>query len=173
MINYIKLSKRQTEFLAMTGLSIEEFNALLPGFNKAASESKVTLEGKPRKRKTVIYKNSPISSEADQLLFILIYMKQYMSQTALGLLFGISQPKANMLIHYFTPILSSLFNKTGDIPCRDMKDIKFFDNNEEGSVYCHDGTERQVVRPKNKIRQKENYSGKKNSYSQKLCDREC
>ena len=51
MINYIKLSKRQTEFLAMTGLSIEEFNALLPGFNKAASESKVTLEGKPRKRK--------------------------------------------------------------------------------------------------------------------------
>ena len=100
-------------------------------------------------------------------------MKQYMSQTALGLLFGISQPKANMLIHYFTPILSSLFDKTGDIPCRDMKDIKFSDNNEEGSVYCHDGTERQVVRPKNKIRQKENYSGKKNSYSQKLCDREC
>jgi len=172
MINYIKLSKRQAEFLAMTGLSIEEFNALLPAFNKAASESKVTLEGKPRKRKTVIYKNSPISSEADQLLFILIYMKQYMSQTALGLLFGISQPKANMLIHYFTPILSSLFNKTGEIPCRHMNDMKFLDN-EEGSVYCHDGTERQISRPRNKIRQKENYSGKKNSYSQKLCDREC
>jgi hypothetical protein len=92
------MSERQTEFLAMTGLSLEEFNALLPAFKKAASESKVTIAGKTRKRKTVIYKNSPISSEADQLLFILIYMKQYMSQTALGILFGINQPKANMLI---------------------------------------------------------------------------
>jgi hypothetical protein len=95
-------------------------------------------------------------------------MKQYMSQTALGILFGISQPKANILIHYFMPILSSALSESGDIPCRDMKDIKFLDEN---SIYCHDGTERQIVRPKNKIRQKENYSGKKNSYSKKLCDR--
>jgi hypothetical protein len=69
MIDYIQLSKKQTEFLAMTGLSVEEFNALLPVFKKAAGESKVTIEGKVRKRKTVIYKNSSISSVADQLLF--------------------------------------------------------------------------------------------------------
>ena len=162
------MSERQTEFLAMTGLSLEEFNALLPAFKKAASESKVTIAGKTRKRKTVIYKNSPISSEADQLLFILIYMKQYMSQTALGILFGINQPKANMLIHYLMPILSIAFDNLGDIPCRDMKDIKFLDE-EEDSIFCHDGTERQIARPKNRIRQKENYSGKKNSYSKKLC----
>jgi hypothetical protein len=160
MITYMKLSEKQTEFLAMTGLSVEEFNALLPTFKKVAGESKVTLEGKTRKRKTAIYKNAPIASEADQLLFILIYMKQYMTQTALGVLFGISQPKANMLIHYFIPILSSALNELGDIPCRNMKHIKYF-KEEEGSAYCHDGTERHVSRPKNSIRQKENYSGKK------------
>jgi len=144
----------------MTGMSVEEFNALLPIFKKAVDESKVTIEGKVRKRKTVIYKNSSISSSAGQLLFILIYMKQYMTQTALGILFGISQPKASMLIHYFMPILSAALTESGDVPCRDMKDIKFLDE-EENSIYCHDGTERQIVRPKNKIKQKENYSGKK------------
>jgi hypothetical protein len=95
-------------------------------------------------------------------------MKQYMSQTALGILFGINQPKANVFIHYFMPILSAALNKSGYSPCRDMKDIKLL-KEEEKSVYCHDGTERQVARPKNSIMQKENYSGKKKTHTVKNC----
>lgn len=166
MINYTELSGKHTEFLAMTGLSVEEFDALLPSFKKAVSERKVTIEGKIRERKPVIYKNSPLSSEADQLLFILTYMKQYMTQTAIGALFGITQPKANALIHYLTPALSDALRESGASPCRDMGDLNYendFLNDEESCVYCHDATERQINRPKGKEKQKKNYSGKKRS----------
>ena len=164
MTSYMTLSEKHTEFLAMTGLSLEEFDALLPAFKKAMSEIKVTIEGKNRERKSVIYKNSPLSSAEDRLLFILIYIKQYMTQTALGALFGIPQSKANTFIHYLTPVLRAAFRESGASPCRNMEDIhcvnEFFDD-EEASFYCHDATERQINRPKGKERQKENYSGKK------------
>jgi hypothetical protein len=74
----------------MTGLSVDEFNVLLVHFKKSESESKFTIAGKEREKKYSVYKNSPIKCSADRLLFILIYMKQYMTQTAIGQLFGIS-----------------------------------------------------------------------------------
>lgn len=164
MINYMKLSEKPSDFLAMTGLYLEEFDALLPAFKKAMSETKVTIEGKARERKSVIYANSPLPSEEDRLLFVLINMKQYMTQTAIGALFGISQPKANTLIHYLTPALSDALRELGASPSRNMEDLSYeyeFHDKEEASFYCHDATERPINRPKGKEKQKENYSGKK------------
>lgn len=157
MTNYTKLSGKPNEFIAMTGLSVDEFNSLLFYFKKAEGESKFTIAGKERRNKHTVYNNSPIKCSADRLLFILIYMKQYMTQTAIGQLFGISQPKANMFIHYLTPLLSAALNESGSAPCRNMENI----NEYKSDVYCHDGTERHINRPKNKGRQKECYSGKK------------
>lgn len=157
MTNYTELSEKPNEFIAMTGLSVDEFNSLLFYFKKAEVESKFTIAGKERKNKPAVYSNSPIKCSADRLLFILIYMKQYMTQAAIGQLFGISQPKANMFIHYLTPLLSAALHESGSSPCRDMENI-----NEFGcDVYCHDGTERHINRPKDSGRQKEHYSGKK------------
>ena len=101
MTCYTELSKKYNEFIAMTGLSVDEFDSLLFYFKKAETESKFTIAGKERERKHAVYKNSPIKCSADRLLFILIYMKQYMTQTATGQLFGISQPKANMFMPLF------------------------------------------------------------------------
>ncbi|MBF0259480.1 MAG: transposase family protein [Desulfamplus sp.] len=82
---------------------------------------------KPWKEKKVnkptLYKNSPFSSIADQLFFILIYMKQYTTQTMFGQLFGISQSKANLWIHYLMPILLSALDKMKALPSRDMQEF--------------------------------------------------
>ncbi|WP_083863618.1 transposase family protein [Desulfobacula toluolica] len=56
------------------------------------------------------------SSIAAQLLFILIYTKQYATQTMQGQLFGISLPKANSWIHYLMPILSLALDKLKATP---------------------------------------------------------
>ncbi|MCI5131484.1 MAG: transposase family protein, partial [Candidatus Electrothrix sp. EH2] len=67
-------------------------------------------------------------------------MKQYTTQIVPGKLFGISQPKANLWIHYLLPILSSALDKMEAMPCRNMQDLQ----EEESSIYSHDGTERPI-----------------------------
>ncbi len=116
MINFEKIACKPTELLSMTGYTLDEFNALLRSFEEALLESNQTLEGKERVNKPSIYKNSPFSSIADQLFFILTYMKQYATQAMHGQLFGISQPKANLWIHYLMAILSSALDKKKRCP---------------------------------------------------------
>ena len=104
MTNFLKVASKPNELLSMTGYTLDEFNALLRSFEEACLECNQTLEGKERVNKPIIYRNSPFSSIADQLFFILTYTKQYATQTMHGQLFGISQPKANLWIHYLMPI---------------------------------------------------------------------
>jgi len=163
MINFLKVASKPNELLSMTGYTLDEFNALLPSFEEALLECNQTLEGKERVNKPVIYKNSLFSSVADQLFFILAYMKQYATQTMHGQLFGISQPKTNLWIHYLMPILQAALDKMKVLPCRDMQEL----DEKEASLYAHDGTERMIQRPKDNAKQKEHYSGKKKAHTVK------
>ena len=90
-------------------------------------------------------------------------MKQYTTQTVLGKLFGISQPKANLWIHYLLPILSSALNEMKVMPCRNMEELQ----EEEASIYSHDGTERPIRRPEDNEKQKKYYSGKQKTHTVK------
>ena len=81
----------------------------------------------------------------------------------LGKLFGISQPKANLWIHYLLPILSLALSKMEVMPCRNMQDLQ----EKEASTYSHDGTERPIQRPKDNEKQKKYYSGKKKIHTVK------
>jgi len=67
MISFEETASKPNELIAMTGYTPDEFNALLPAFEKAAIENHWTLEGKERKNKLTVYKNSVFSSIADQL----------------------------------------------------------------------------------------------------------
>ena len=163
MTIYEKVVCKPNELISMTGYTIEEFNALLPAFEQAMLECDRTLEGNERVNKLTIYKNSVFSSIAEQCFFVLIYMKQYPTQTMQGQLFGISQPKANLWIHYLTPILTSALKQLKVMPSRDMENI----NCEGASIYSHDGTERPIQRPKDNEKQKEYYSGKKKTHTVK------
>jgi len=100
--SYSELSKSSRKFLAMTGYTVEEFQALLPHF-QAQFEKYVetqTLDGKPRtERRYSDYKSSPLPTIEDKLLFILIYLKQGATQEMHATLFGIYQPDANNWIH--------------------------------------------------------------------------
>ena len=88
-------------------------------------------------------------------------MKQYTTQTVPGKLFGITQPKANLWIHYLLLILSSALNEMKVMPCRNMEELQ----EEEASVYSHDGTERPIRRPKDNEKQKKYYSGKQKMHT--------
>ena len=113
MTSYKELSRYSRKFLAMTGYSVAEFEALVTPF-QAQFEAYVKsykLNGEPRsKRRYTDYKNSPLPTIEDKLLFILIYLKQGQLQEAHATLFGMHQPDANQWIHLLHRRLSPLLD---------------------------------------------------------------
>lgn len=167
-MNYDELSGKPKQFLAMTGYTVEEFENLLPHF-KIEFDGELntkTLTGKCRaKRRHSGYKNSPLPGVQDNLLFILIYLKQGMTQEALAAQFGMHQPDANRRIHFLHPILNRALAVIGELPVRN---VSFFDlGDERKKIFLHDGTERPIVRPKDREDQKLYFSGKKKQHTVK------
>jgi hypothetical protein len=168
MSQYQKYIKKPTEFLALTGYTREEFEALLPHFGKSYAEWMSThrLDGKSRgKRKYSAYQNSPLPTIEDKLFFILHYLKTNNLQQVQGAMFGMSQPKTNLWIHCLHPILNWTLADLGELPARDMEQMIF--EADEDPIYFHDGTERPIPRPSNPEQQQLYYSGKKTTRPQK------
>ena len=168
MIKYQAYKEKATEFLALTGYTHEEFEALLPPFRRRYYEwmSRHRLDGNPRgKRRYSDYKNSPLATMEDKLFFIMHYLKSNNLQTVQGALFGMSQPKANLWIQCLHPILSQTLDDLGDLPARRMEEVVF--EPDDYSLYFHDGTERPIQRPSDPHQQRHYYSGKKRRHSLK------
>jgi len=82
------------------------------------------LDGKPRTaRRFAIYKNCPLQTPEDRLLFILVYLKTNPFQAAHGRLFGLTQGKANQWIHMLLPILHAALRQLGDPPSRSLAEL--------------------------------------------------
>lgn len=169
-VNYETSSTKPREFLSLTGSTPEEFKALLPHFREALSACPYTLEGKQRQKPGTAYSNSPLPTVEDKLFFILVYFKQYPTQSYLGSSFGMTQPKANLWIHYLSPVLQNALSTAALSPAREADELA----DEPGSLFSHDGTERPIQRPT--TGQKAYYSGKKKTHTVKnnvLANEDC
>jgi hypothetical protein len=121
MPNYEEVIQRAGSIRAMTGLTQQEFTALLPHFEHAflASMADRTIDGQPRmSRRYSTYETSPLPTMADKLLFILTYMKQHPIQEVQGQLFGMSQSNANTWIHVLHPVLNQALADQELLPAR-------------------------------------------------------
>jgi hypothetical protein len=111
------------EFLDFTSLTLDEFQQLVPPFEAAfhARMAAWRLDGKPRTaRRFTVYKNCPLPTPEDRLLFILVYLKTYTLQVVHGRLFGMVQGKANQWIHVLLPVLLAALRTLGDAPARSL-----------------------------------------------------
>src|SRR4051812_40194013 len=98
MITYNRLKNQRRRFLALTGLTVVEFEALLAAFQKAHASiypSTRTITGQPRKRLVQAGRPGSLTCLEDKLLFVLVYLKTYPLQVVLGELFGMSTSQAN------------------------------------------------------------------------------
>lgn len=166
MLTYVELKQNSREFLAMTSLSVAEFEDLLQVFEKEyalAHPPTLTAMGKPRHRKIGGGMKSRLASPADKLLFVLIYQKTYMLQTAQGLQFGYSQSRTNELIQELLPLLQKTLQSCGYAPLREGAAVA----KETVGDYQIDGTDRRRLRPENPEKQREYYSGKRKAHSVK------
>lgn len=167
MTDYSSLSAAPKQFHALTAYTLEEFDALLPTFAECfeARMQEYTLAGKPRRRRSVSYRNSPLPTMADKLLFILMYLRKATTQDIFGEVFGMSQPVANQWIHRLHGCLNQALVQLGASPARSADDLELADDGPK--LYFQDGTERPIPRPADPEAQQTFYSGKKKRHTVK------
>src|SRR5467141_2435779 len=122
-LRFTDLQSRPMEFLDFTSLTLDEFQHLAPPFETAfqARMAAWHFDGKPRTaRRFTVYKNCPLPTPEDWLLFILVYLKTYALQVVQGRLFGMVQGKANQWIHVLLPALLAALRALGDAPARSL-----------------------------------------------------
>jgi hypothetical protein len=163
-------------FLDFTSLTLDEFQQLVPPFETAfhARMAAWRMDGKPRTaRRFTVYKNCPLLTPEDRLLFILVYLKTSALQVVHGRLCGMVQGKAHPWIHVLLPALLAALRALGDAPARSLSALAqrpgvseaaaatvvtpagggarpcgTHPSHRAGLPPCaHDGTERRIVRP--------------------------
>lgn len=171
MLSYLELKEKPREFLVATGLRLEEFECLLPAFEKCYQAS-LPCKPKPTKKKKQRNagggRKSNLVSLSDKLLFILVYQKTFQLQTMHGLQFGLSQGRANYWIHRLLPVLQKALRDLGMKPARAGKQVAtLIEAGEGGANLSLDASERELQRPVNIEKQKRKYSGKKKTHTDK------
>lgn len=106
---------------ALTTLLPDEFASVLPAFEAAFLERMrdSPIDGLPRlNRRDVPYKNSPLPTIEDKLLFSLVHIKQNLTQEVQGQLFGMIQSDANKWLQVLRPVLATALQRLDLLPVR-------------------------------------------------------
>ena len=170
MISYEGLKERPHLFKSVTGLTSAAFRELLPAFQRAFEvdlEQRDTQRASPRQRGRGGGRKGALLSLEDKLIFILFYFRVYPVQVLQGYLFNLGQPQANAWIHRLTPVLNQALGYEQQLPARQANDIEAVLKTCPGLEFIIDGTERPIRRPKDRERQRQNYSGKKKRHTVK------
>lgn len=160
-MQYSKVRQNGKQFKALTSLTVEQFDSLLPIFEFKWEDyiEKYNLDGTPRMRKYVPKNEEQLPTVADKLFFILFYQKTNSLQEVLASFFDLEVSMANKWIHILSPILDKSLDKYA--PKSRMEDVKL----EKDETYITDGSERPIQR--DTYQQKEYYSGKKGTHTMK------
>jgi hypothetical protein len=122
-VRFTELQSRPMEFLDFTSLTLDELQQLVPPFETAfhARMAAWRMDGKPRTaRRFTVYKNCPLLTPEDRLLFILVSLKTYALQVVHGRFCGMVQGKANQWIHVLLLALLAARRTLGDAPARSL-----------------------------------------------------
>ena len=154
-------------FRRLAGLTIEEFDQLLPAFQAAYDEDVQQRHPQRRERAPGAGRKSVLKTVADKLFFILFYFRQYPTQEVLAFLFGFSQGQANQWIHRLTPLLQQALGQELQLPERAPADLTEVLQACDHPEFIIDGTDRPTRRPQDSQQQRRQYSGKKKRHTKK------
>ena len=170
MISYQQLKTKPSLFKSFTGLTVRAFAELLPAFRQAYRDDLDQRDQQrevPRQRQRGGGSKGALPTQEDKMVFILCYFRLYPVQVLQGFLFGMGQPQANEWIHRLTPVLNQALGYEKQLPARQSRDIEQVLSECPGLEFIIDGTERPIRRPKDPVRQRQHYSGKKKRHTVK------
>lgn len=146
------LDKRTSQ--ATIGLTRKVFEKLVPEFEKAlkkCTKKNPYRGGRPDKLKT----------SREKLFFVLYYLKNYPTYDVLGVQFGLHRSNAFRKVNRYLEALILALKTKRVLPAVSLGELNKRLNDLE--LVIVDGTEQRKNRPKDKEKQKNYYSGKKNT----------
>lgn len=173
MANINRAFGNQRLMKALTGMPKEEFKQLSIAFGKESEKRKQSTYKKgikkgTRYRKPGGGKKGRLKTYEQKLFFILFYFKCYPTFDLLGFMFDLNRSNSLRNIQRATPILEQTLGRKLVLPKRQIRTpeelFSLFPKLHDIFV---DGTERPMQRPKDKDKQKSNYSGKKKRHTRK------
>jgi Helix-turn-helix of DDE superfamily endonuclease len=143
MIKYQETLQKSNRLRAMTGLTADEFTALVPPFQQAFETymRDYTMDGYVRENRCYTPdRNSPLPSAEDKLLFILTYLKNNAIQEVQGQLFGMSQSNVSKWANLLHTVLNRALAQQNVLPARDAATLRT-------RLALSDGTDRESRSP--------------------------
>jgi hypothetical protein len=167
MLNIKRALHSERLMKALTGMTMVEFERLLPDFSAGLNKSQAKAK-KERKRAVGGGRNHTLKTPADKLFFILFYLKCYPTFDLAGLLYGVDRSQAHRWVKTLLPVLETVLGWQAVLPQRRIGSIEEFIQRFPAvkDVFI-DGTERPVQRPQQAKSQRELYSGKQHEYTLK------
>ena len=169
MITYLKLSKKPKQFLSFTGITMQQFDAIVIDVKKQYSiTEKARLSKRKRLRKIGAGHKFDLSVQ-DKLVMLLVYYRLYITCELAGYLFDLDQSNVNRNIRYLEPAVKQSI----PIPAKIYANSKKINNISQlqeffpNLIAITDGTKQQIPRPKNRTKRKTHYSGKKKKHTVK------
>jgi hypothetical protein len=153
----------ERQLRALTGLSLKHFVLLLEQFKTIQDECQAErYKGKTRKAGSG--QKGKLNKPEEKLLFILHYLKCYPTFDQLGFTFYMDNSSAAAYVKKLLPILLATLNRLEVLPKTEFTNPAEMRLAFAGlDTLLIDVTERVISRPQDHARQRENYSGKKNS----------
>src|SRR3954451_7195890 len=102
-----QLGKHPSVFRAMTGLTVEAFDQLLPELCAAFAADRRRRLDRPDRRRAVGGGDDFDLGVADQLLLTVVWLRHYPTQECLGYLFGVSDSSALRAVRRCLPVLEA------------------------------------------------------------------
>jgi len=165
-MNIQKLSRDHRAMKALTGLSYKEFSSLIPTFEKAVLD--IQRHKTNRKRKVGGGRRGKLPTIESKLFFILFYLKSYPTFDVLGFVTDRDRGKCCRSVQILLIALKKTLSREIVLPERKISSVEeFLKKFPDAKDVFFDGTERRIQRPRNKKRQKKQYSGKKKANTRK------
>src|SRR5882724_2912582 len=163
------LIRDDRQMKALTGLSQAQFDHLLPVFSDIYQTTQQQtyeqgVESGTRRRKPGGGSKGKLPTMAEKLQFVLYYYKTYPTFDVLGTQFEMARSKANENLHKLSPILYDTLVQLDLMPSRELRTPEELKAALQGEGrLLIDATERAYHRSQDDAKQREHYSGKKNS----------
>jgi len=169
MINVKRALGDNRLMLALTGVTLQEFQGLIPAFARIWLEEKRKYHEKNAKeREFGGGRKGFLRTIPEKLFFVLFYHKCYPTYDLASLIFDCNRSNACRRQFGLSKVLEKTLGKRLALPKRKMRTLEeFFEAFPEAREVFIDGTERPIQRPKNKKRQRADYSGKKKRHMRK------
>ena len=165
MLNINRALRSNRLLKALTGMSIAEFNALLPTFGDALAKTR--REQKPDRQRAVGGgRKHSLPTVREQLFFILFYLKCYPTFDLAGFFFDVDRSRTWHWVQDLLPILEKTLDWQVVLPKRKIRTVEeFMQHFPEIKDVFVDGTERPVQRPQKAKAQRKHYSGKQKEHT--------